>query len=177
MLQSLAITRGIARSRRPKSPKLAKRQIAPQHRESRASKGFCYGHQQSRLRISSRAVGEHQSFAGGRLGAMQEPTHPRIGRGIGEAFNGTHSATSAERMMSIIKVGATLDVAPRPTSPNRREMNYLRKLNKIVLPKWERHSLLASSYVQGARGSYLDVAAGRGFCLSYHHWVVCRSPK
>src|SRR5690349_14508377 len=90
MLQSLAITRGIARPWRPESSKLSKWQIAAQDCESRASKGFCYGHEYSRLRISARAVGENQAFAGGRLVAMQESVNRRVARLIGKRFYLAH---------------------------------------------------------------------------------------
>jgi len=58
VLQPFAIAGRIARPRRAVGTLLAKRQIATQHRETDASKGFCQRHQQGHLRIAASSVGE-----------------------------------------------------------------------------------------------------------------------
>ncbi len=58
-LQTFPIACRISGMRRSKWALLAKREIATKHYKTRASQGFCYGHEKRALAIRSRAMGEN----------------------------------------------------------------------------------------------------------------------
>jgi hypothetical protein len=56
-------SRAASPGRGGKRPLLAKRKAAPQYRETRAGKGICQLDEQRHVRVSTRAVREHQAVA------------------------------------------------------------------------------------------------------------------
>jgi hypothetical protein len=78
ILEARPVPSRTAGMRRSKTPRLTKRHVAAQYRQSLASKGFRQRDKKRHLRIPASTVGENQAIAGRRSRPVQKPAHRRI---------------------------------------------------------------------------------------------------